>query len=282
MKVQIHIDQKPAKLIGHPTMTDAQVQQQFSYAVQALVPVADNTPGTCGDERVRAGLLNGQTTVQARPSAWGGPNIQGLFMAELSGFFGDSELLSKERLMQITKLLNKSGIVSGGHKGCAANSSFKAVLKIIAKEGINWKRAAQAFLKADYQTAAADQVEAWANKAVNSGRYDDWDESILVDVLGKEAGQAIEILKDGPHTARTIVRVQLRGMTVSQNKLHELSGGVDSFVQDDPYCAKIESALLEASGQSERAIIMKHAREALLYAILKAVPNPELHSGQIA
>lgn len=110
---------------------------------------------------------------------------------------------------------------------------------------------------------------------VTSGRYDDWDESVLERVLGDEAGYAIEVLQPVPHEGVTFVRNKVKGKTVHQNALHD-AAGADSFVQYDPYADEIENALADGPQAAWKQKVARHAREALIAAIAPALPNPEL------
>ena len=68
----------------------------------------DTVRGACGDERYRIGLLSGEEIVEPRPSVFGGPNIYGLYVAELAGVFANSPLSADERLVQVTRDLNRN------------------------------------------------------------------------------------------------------------------------------------------------------------------------------
>lgn len=88
----------PKALKGEqPTITPEEVEAQGHIAVRVIEEVDyDTVRGTCGDERERIGLLNGEPTVETRPSAYGGPNIYALYMAQLSGFFGPNDTSTAE------------------------------------------------------------------------------------------------------------------------------------------------------------------------------------------
>jgi hypothetical protein len=277
--VQTVISEQAAKLGGEPTLSHADLERQANFAVEQLETVASDVRGTCGDERLRVDPITGQPILIAKPSAWGGPNIYALNMAELTGFFGDQKKLSgQDRLKIVTDVINQAGIPSGGHSGCAANGSFPTIMELMASQFTHWGQATHHELGHDYDQGAVYAVTHHAHEAVKSGRYKGWGESILADVLGDEAHQAIETLQpNSQHDARTVLRISVPGHTVGQTKLSQASGGQRSFVQTEWYCQKIENALAAASSDPQAGQIMRHAREALLWAVEQAVPNQELH-----
>jgi hypothetical protein len=78
----------------------------------------------------------------------------------------------------------------------------------------------------------------------------------------------------------------VRGYTVDQTKLHDLSEkenskAEDSFVIDDWYADDIENALASGPDAVRQKHLMEHARELLLAAVAAAVPNKELHQFSI-
>src|SRR5487761_1409458 len=84
--------------------------------------------GTCSDERLREGLLNGQST-EFRHSVFGGPTIYATSILELLGElpFGDA----KERVAEADARLNEAGFKRGAHIGCAACNSLHDWMGII-------------------------------------------------------------------------------------------------------------------------------------------------------
>lgn len=271
--IRIVSNPEPVKLIGQATLTLTELEDLAQIGIKSLVSYGDDSRGTCGDERAREGLLNGDKTVEARPSAWGGPNIYGLFMAELSGYFADSKLDGRGRLQAVTGIINDANIKSGGHVGCAANDSLPDILAILADQA-KWAAAVKDELGNEYDNELSESLASNAQKALDSQAYKGWAETILQEVLGDQAGVAIETLQPGPHTARVLERIWVVNQTVDQTTLAKNANGQTSFVQDEPYCQRIELAI---SGDDQGKIpILRHAREALLQAVLLAVPNPEL------
>ncbi|MEO8784906.1 MAG: hypothetical protein ABI221_01040, partial [Candidatus Saccharimonadales bacterium] len=248
-------------------------------AGSVLSIVAPGTRGTCGDERERVGLLSGEPTVEVRPSVWGGPNIYGLYMAELAGFFDiDDKSTGRQRLQIVTDVLNAAKIPSGGHTGCAANGSLPAVMGLVANEFTKWSAAAQTELGVQYDQTDVYQITHQAQQAIESKRYQDWQEDILFGVLGEEAATAIEVLQPSAvHDGRSVLRIETPGKTVGQTQLSQATNGERSFVQTEWYCQQIEDALVAASSNAQIGLVMRHAREALLWAVEQAVPNNELH-----
>ncbi len=280
MMTNISIVETPIKLIdGIETMTLDEVQQQAELARQSLVPVTKDSRGTCIDERERVGTRAQEGVVKPLPSVAGGPDIYGLYVAEFSGYFGDSNRDPESSLGEIKRDINSKGIASGGHDHCAANASFGPIVSIVAnpENAAGLKAYAEINQGDAYDETIANEVLDFARQVDGSGRYVNHKEDTLAEVYGDEADEAIETLANVPHEGRTFIRQDKRGYTVDQTSLHNLSGGEDSFVFDDWYADDIENAL----ARGPEAVIMKKrmetAREFLIAAVAQAVPNKELH-----
>lgn len=278
-QVAIKIHENPIKLLGEVTLTGSDLEQQAGYIRESMVEVDyDSTRGTCGDERYRVGLHSGEAVVEARPSVFGGPNIYGLYVAELAGTFRDSPQTPTERLTQVTRDLNRNKVLSGGHEHCAAAAGFgDKVLPNIVDNAATIRGYAKAN-KSDYDEGLMSEVLDNASALVNSKTYEGWDgEAASLEVLGDEAGVAIERLADVPHEGRTIVRNKVEGVTIDQTSVHEHANGEDSFEHDDAYADRIENALASGPQAARVKKLMEHAREAVLVGVALSVPNPELH-----
>ena len=278
MMIQTSILEAPIK--GARTLTDEQLQSQADIARQHTVEVDYHAVrGTCGDERERVGLADGSDIVEPRPSAFGGPNIYGLYMAELTGYFGDQQTSGEERLEHVTRLINSADIKSGGHQKCAANAGFATVLAKIGEAPTAFRDYAKQNMGDAYNDNAMSLVFSYAQKAAESGAYVEWDETVLPRVLekvGDNPGEAIEVLADVPHEGLSLVRSDANNKTVDQTAVHHAGNG-DSFVNDEQYCALIEAAVASGSNAVEASTLARHAREALLAAIAGAVPNEEIN-----
>lgn len=281
MMVKIDVVPQAIKATGEITMMPEQVEAQAEAARRNLVAVADDARGTCLDERERLGTRAYAYADQAepRPSVAGGPDIYGLYVAEFSGYFGDSGGDVETNLSQVKNDINRKRIKSGGHDHCAANASFGPIVSIIANpdNALALKSYAKANQGDSYDEAIADEVLGFAIATDKSGRYADHEEATLGKVYGDEAGEAIETLADVPHEGRTIIRQSKRGYTVDQTALHNATGGEDSFVFDDWYADDIENALASGPEAARMKKRMRTAREFLIAAVAQAVPNKELH-----
>lgn len=279
------IIERPLKLTGESQVTHGELEAQAEYVKQSTVEVDySKTRGTCPDERPRVGVLSGEPIIEPRPSAFGGPIVYGLYMMELSDSFGGSSLSGIDRLGETKRTLDRNKIPSGGHKECAANIGFGGIIEIIDTE--RDAIAAEVELKLTeagekFEPDVMDEVFADAHKTNKSGRYDGWTGDELVEVLGDEAGNAMEVLEHIPHTGKTLVRTKQKNMTVDQTKVHALSGEY-SFVNDDEYCAAIENALANGPDAVHKLKLMRYAREALIKAIMMALPNDEVHEINIS
>ncbi len=277
-QAEIKIHPQPIKSQAERHVTQLQVEAQAERARNCIVYVdSKRVRGTCGDERGRQGTRNGQSP-EPRPSVFGGPDIYGLAVAELIGYFNDDTQSGEDHLRQAKQQLNQAGIKSGGHDGCAANGSFFAWMSIMAQNPDVVKGYAKQQLGAAYHEGAADEVIGFASRLVGSGRYNDWKEDTLAIVLGDEAGEAIEQLVEAPHEGATLIRNGLVGTTVDQTKLYDSSAvGKGSFVHDDWYADQIEHVLTSGPNAVRQKQLAEHAREFIIKAIAVALPNPELH-----
>ncbi len=282
MPYDIRISDQPLKFESSTNlMTAEELDAQAENAVASLRVVDGDSSSTCVDERERIGTRDGQEDVEPRYSVPGGANVYGLYIAELISYFAEeSEGLT--RITEVTKMLNDGGVNSGGHEGCAANGGFNAVMGLICGDNLDaGKEYARTELGGDFDEVLYDEVVANARRVVESERYGKWDESKLFDALGEEDGSAIEQL-NGKHKARTIIRVDVPGKTVDQTALHELTNGEDSFVNDEGFAGQIEALLSDGPDADRKQKMARHAREAVLSALVVAVPNPVIYQINIS
>lgn len=281
------IHEEAIKTNGAEQVPREALEQQAEAAVACLEAVDyGETPGTCGDERERVGLLDGSSRVEARPSVFGGPNIYGLGIAELTGYFGDADSDGETRLTRVTDLLEDARdsdgnpvIVSGGHVHCAANEKLNVWMGVIADNPDAVKAYARMNMGRHYDESLMDAVISRAAKVVASKRYGEWTEEVLQKVLGKEkADVEIERLADKPHEGVTLVRNKIPDSTVNQTKLVARSViGEGSFVHDDPYAGAIEHVITSGPDAVRMKQQAEHAREAILAAVAAIVPNEEIY-----
>lgn len=238
-------------------------------------------PGTCGDERARIGYLDGSDGSEARPSVFGGPGIYGLAIAEMTGQIEKSVISGLDALRDIDQKLSAAGIRNGGHVGCAA-AALPGWMDILVRNPDTVSEYVAQELGEDYDPAIMQAVLNNTRKALNSGRYQDWDgETALQNVLGSKAGRSIELLIDAPHQGYMVIKQMNPGKTINRTKLYEESVlGKGAFVVDYAYADEIEAAVCGTAG-AEAIIISRHAREAMHAAVASAVPNPELYQAII-
>jgi hypothetical protein len=273
----IRIAPEPIKLVGmtEPTMSPQEVERQAEAAAGMLVDVPAEQYITCIDERPREGNLEGETTIEARGSVIGGI-VYASYISVALGVHLNSPLSARERLIADQRTVNQAGVPSGGHLHCAANASFGPIVDYIAEDHPEVVRYAQANLGEDYDQSAMDEVVHNMKLVSEAKIYEDWNETILVDALGDEAGKAIEVLVDVPHKARTFIRNGRAGKTIDQTTLYEKTGEY-SFVHDEAYAERIEHSLATGLNAAWMAVVARHTREAVLAAVVNALPNQELH-----
>lgn len=277
-EIAIAIHEQPIKTNGAEVVALQQLENQAHQAIASLVPVDYETArGTCSDERFRKQLRNGQPT-EPRPAVFGGPDIYGLAIAELTGYFeAENQESDVERAETVKRQLNRSGVKSGGHDGCAANALFAGWMELIATKS-ELAEYAQSQLGDRYDASLAQEVVDYASSLVQSGRYAAWKESNLADVYGEEAAEAIEQLGPVNHEAVTLVRNKINGTTVDQTELYSRSQvGKGSFIFDDSYADKLEHILSSGPDAVRTKLLAEHAREFIIAALVVAVPNEELY-----
>lgn len=283
--VLVRIEMKPIK--GEGNATPEQLEAQATAAERSMEAVDFHAArGTCGDERERAGLLNGSAAIEARPSVFGGPDIYALSIAELTGVLPESITSGEAALRWAKDRINDAGFLSGGHAKCAANAGFKDWMSVIAYNPAAVADYVKMQLGEAYDPVLMAEVTDNAKVAVESGRYDDWNEGILIRVLGDEAGEAIEVLaaepddpnKVKPHEAKTFIREKIRGKTVNQTALFRMSVlGGGSFVVTDLYAADLQAAITSGPEAARLTALAAHAHEAMNAAVAGAVPNETIY-----
>jgi hypothetical protein len=226
---KVTITEAPIKPGSGEAIGTALLQAQAEAVGNNLVKVdLETTRGTCMDERPR---VDGEP----RPSVPAGPDVYALMIAELTGYFSaDDDSDMNERLGEVKKEINREGILSGGHKKCAANASLPDLIRMLAENPEAFLPYAKDQLSDRYEDGLAQEVVGYARAVVASGRYATWTEAVLADVLGEEAEEAIEELDNVPHEGLTVVRVEEPETTIDQTKLYEESElGDGSFNVDD-------------------------------------------------
>jgi hypothetical protein len=281
--VDINIIPTPVKGTDLPGVDTELIQRQAELGAEHLVPVDyATTHGTCGDERERIGLLNGSHNIQPRPSVFAGPDVFGLAVAELTGSLPDVDSTARDRLARIKKLLNEGGVMSGGHVECAANAKFIKWIGVIASRSEDVRGYASLNLGQDYDPTAMEEVEAFARRTVEGGVYDDWTEDVLKEVLGDEAGEAIEVLAPVEHEGLMLERNEEPDSTIDQTPVFENSVvGRGSFIFDDAYAKRIEDIVTSGPEAARKVVLARHAREAIIAAVASAVPNPTIYQAKI-
>jgi hypothetical protein len=273
------IHKQPVKTSGAEIVTSELLQAQAQLVADCLVPIQyQAVHGTCMDERGRLRLLNGQPT-EVRPSAPGGPNIYALGVAELIGLFDNRiDLSAEERLSDIGERLRSGNIKGGGHDDCKASAAFQAWMAIIADQGDELKESVKKELGERYSGTAASFVVSQARDVVKAGRYSSWQEYLLPQTLGDDAGQAMEVTDSVPHEGQTFVRNKVDQSTIDQTRLyHKSVFGQGSFDVDDAYLDDIEHILTSGPDAAMKKLQAEHAREFIVAALMVALPNRELY-----
>jgi hypothetical protein len=276
--------EKPIKSSDTEQIPRDLLDEQAELAIASIHKLSyTQVRGTCVDERRRIGLRNQSRNVEPRPSVPGGPNIYGLAVAELTGYFVGQNLSGEERLHRVTGRLNDAGIRSGGHVDCKANGSFNLWMQTIADNPDYVMGYAALRFGEDFNPTLMYAVVNYARAAVTSKRYLHWNETKLIDELGEdEAGEAIEILDNVEHGGFTLIRNWIPESTVDQTEVYDqnYSGrgvGLGSFVNDEGYADTIEHVMTPGPDAIYKKLLAEYAREAILAAVAAAVPNREIY-----
>ncbi|HUC88174.1 MAG TPA: hypothetical protein VMR95_03425 [Candidatus Binatia bacterium] len=256
------------------------LKRQVEIARECLVPVDLSLDrGTCSDERKRIGLLNGSSVVKPRPSVLGGPDLYALAVMELTGAFAPNDNRSSEqRLSASAQKLQDAGLRNGGHLICKFNADWLEWLSAIANHPEYIADYTRQEKGDDYVEEAMAEVIAEAQAIVSGGLYKDWDESVLPRVLGADAGEAIEQLAPVQHKGLIVVRNRIINTTVDQNELYDRSViGEGGYVIDDWYADTLEHVAASGPDADWKMTKAGHAHEAIIAAMVKVLPNPELY-----
>jgi hypothetical protein len=278
----VAISNEPIKNVGGELVDYALLQQEADIAKECQVEVDYYaTPGTCGDERGRIGYMDDTTGHEPRPSVFGGPNVYGLGIAEMTGQVADTVVDGEEALGQVSRKLEAGNIQGGGHVGCAAAKlPVWMAIVISAPEAVS--EYASSKLGEDYDPALMAEVLANTERALQSGRYGNWDgENALAKVLGDKAGKSIERL-EGEHEGKVFIEQEEDGKTIDQTELIRRSViGGGAFIVDSRYADKIDAIVTSGPDAVRLTRLALHARHAMHAAIANAVPNPVLYPATV-
>lgn len=282
--VTIKTLQEAIKGDGSNLSDERLLEVQARLFQECLVPVEyTKSYGTCVDERRRAHLLSGEQSFLARPSVPGGPVIYGLLVHELTGFVFPNDCLTGEsRLAFVKKRQQDAQLLGGGHLNCAANARLPELLSLIGKGPAGLRDYTKQHLGDNFSDDALQAVVQYAQAALSTEVYSQWNEQLLVTVHGDEAGTAIEVLDDIPHGALTVGRNGLAGFTIDQNTLYEVSIlGKGSYDMDEVYAGLLETVAASGPDAGWKSVLARHARELILAAVVQVVPNPDLYEVQV-
>ncbi len=276
MKVTAHISEQPIKLTKEAS-PEAELLEIMNDAKASLTAYTEDTRGTCMDERRRTELKSGKPAVEVRPSLPGGPDVYLLAMRELTGYHEGQDLTANERAHDSKITLDNEGILSGGHEECAADNLLGtwAGQVIVDNQAAIAEYTHRKFDEAglEFDMNLMNQVFEHAADIQASGRYAEWSEESYFDLLGAEAGEAIEKLEHAPHLGKMMIWVDIEGQTIDQTKI-----GNRAFELNLPYMKRVENAGINGPA----AELVPYARYAIIGALAAALPNEELQEGMLS
>ena len=247
-------------------------QELAEQVKEHLVEVDPASPSSCIDGRSCNECMDGQPP-EPRPSVAGGALVTAYAAAELTGWLGHDEgSNSTQRLGRINKLLAAEGIKSGSHcdrgsvesnfidpatgkakTGCGADDKFT---EIIAQP---YEHPAETF--AIVQVVMGEEFDQemvkFEDKDTVAARVEGWQPTDVIEALGADTGNAIEIL-EGKHEEVAVVFNFRDGTTVDRDSFVK-DTGEQVFVVDVWYIEKLAKALATGPDAVEQYKRLKHA-----------------------
>lgn len=282
MQVQTMVDDRIG--VGHGTINGGIISNESAEELKIpvtehLIAVADNAPSACIDGRSFAKCMDGSET-EPRPSVAGGGLITAYAAAELTGWFGYDDSNSAQRLNNLSAHLSAMHIKFGGHCDEAAiQSQFQTVDPsgtLQPKTGCGANDRLPEILNQPYQNAAEVEVltEVVMNHEFSDDKYDpgymsfvnqarvnkensDWNPVNLIDKLGADTANNIEVLK-GSHEEFAVIFNYVEGTTIDRDEFTQATGE-QAFVVDVWYLDKLSKAMARGTNMVEQQKQLKHA-----------------------
>ncbi|MDL2342130.1 MAG: hypothetical protein QFB87_03580 [Patescibacteria group bacterium] len=270
------------------TLSAESANELAEQVTEHLVSVDKMAPSTCIDGRPCGECMDGSPT-EARPSVAGGGLLTAYAAAELTGWFEDDNLSTTGRLRNVGEYLGALQFKFGAH---CDEGSVEKNFTAVADDGSSHPKIGCGaddllveILQQPYEHS--DEVTA-LTAAVLSDGYDerymhfvndsevaqhiaDWNPTDLIDVLGAETANNIEILK-GAHAEVAVVFNFLPDTTVDRDAF-VADTGEQVFVVDMWYINKLAKAMARGPEMVAQEQQLKHAMVAYQVATYLTLCN---------
>lgn len=251
-------------------------------AREHIVEVEADTPGCCIDGRTCMHTMSGAETTP-RAAVAGGPLVTAYAGAELVGWFGnDDNGTATNRLGRVNTVLQSNGVKPGGHvdqsavessfadrtsglpkTGCGANDRFVEIMALIQNQPELIRSITQTLLGEEYDASAMGFLPESAFVPVIA----DWDPRTVVEALGAETEDNVEILQSDPgspthgHHEALLVANYRENTTMDRDAFTEATGE-QAFKLDMWYLDKIAKVLAGGPHADTQYVALKHAMTA--------------------
>lgn len=250
-------------------------------AKEHIVDVDPSAPGCCIDGRTCVHTMSGSET-SPRAAVAGGPLVTGYAGAELVGWFGDDDGNAQTRLARVDTVLRTNGVKPGGHvdqaavqtefadaqsgapkTGCGANDRFVEIMQLIQDQPELIRNITSTLLGPDYDESVMTFLPQEAVAPIVS----EWNPRDIVDTLGAETEDSVEILESDPtspthgHHEALLVANYRPDTTVDRDSFTKETGE-QLFKLDMWYLDKIAKVLAGGPHADKQYVALKHAMTA--------------------
>lgn len=255
---------------GEHTIQDL---QELGEAVQRHVVTVDpNAPSCCIDGRHCLRTLAGGEP-DPRAGVAGGALVTAYAAAELTGWFGNDDGSTIDRLQRLDALLNASGIVTGAHideaaemanmaggrTGCGADDKYLENVGHVASDAEAVEGLTGLLLGAEYNPNRAGYIDATTVQE----RSHDWDPVEVATIVANRDPKAVEVLysDESPtkgHSEVLVVFNYVEDATIDRDAL-VAETGKQVFMVDMWYINKIARALAGGPNAEAQYQQLQHA-----------------------
>lgn len=264
--------------IDAPVLNENEAQSWAETVKRYMQAVDAHEPSTCLDGRPCLHLLSGAAT-NVRPGLAGGAGISGWAAAELTGWAGDVNESLAETYHRITTVLASNGLVVGGHcddqaaaaqfkngkTGCGASDNAAAIIANLADPQYHdfMTGLSARLLGDDFDQTIMDAIIAKARSLTENGRLASWQGATMVDDLGNQTAERIEVLASQPdathgHHEQSVVVNFVPGTTLNRDQL-VADTGRQAFKIDMWYLDDVANALATGPAAAKQKQALGHA-----------------------
>jgi hypothetical protein len=191
----------------------------------------------------------------------------------------DTDVLVIERGL---KDLNAAGFKPGMHAGCAAANSIHPIMGIISQKSAALYMHVKNHMVESYSDEYMDLIITNAKHVYESSKFENFSEHKLFDLLAAEFGKqeamaSAEKLIKVDHEEFIIARLEKQFVAVDSTAVfNESVVGKGAYIFNDSYAQQLENLATSNIDAVKQQQIARHAREAIIWSTLQAVPNSEI------